>query len=79
MNEIKIHNLKIDDEFFREIESGKKTFEIRFNDRDYRAGDIITIQSNLTGEIFGPIEIKYILFGTTGRYGLKPGFCVFNW
>lgn len=36
-----IHELKIKEVYFDAIESGDKTFEIRFNDRGYQKGDIL--------------------------------------
>lgn len=38
-----IHQLKIKSKYFSDIVSGKKQFELRFNDRDYRVGDYIAL------------------------------------
>ena len=38
------HNLKSHPEFFREVISGAKTFEIRLNDRDYKVGDVLWLR-----------------------------------
>ena len=35
------HILKIKREFFERIVDGKKTHELRLNDRDYQVGDIL--------------------------------------
>ena len=40
----KVHQLKTWPEFFRHIQSGNKTFEIRVNDRDFQVGDILHLQ-----------------------------------
>lgn len=40
----RIHPLKTWPNFFELIESGVKTFELRKNDRNYRAGDILFLQ-----------------------------------
>jgi len=37
------HDLKILPEFFYDIASGKKTFEVRKNDRNYQVGDILVL------------------------------------
>lgn len=43
MNVIKQkHWLKIKDCYADRVESGEKTFEVRFNDRDYQVGDVIS-------------------------------------
>lgn len=38
------HNLKIVPEFFSLIVSGQKTCEVRYNDREYREGDILLLR-----------------------------------
>ena len=38
------HDLKIHTKFFQAIEEGKKNFEIRINDRDYKVGDIVKLR-----------------------------------
>ena len=36
-----IHSLKIDPEFLAPLLNGSKKFEVRYDDRDYRAGDLL--------------------------------------
>lgn len=38
------HNLRTWPRYFNEVVSGKKTFEMRSNDRDFREGDTVTLQ-----------------------------------
>lgn len=38
---MKLHELKIKDEYFNAIIESKKTFELRKNDKDYQVGDLI--------------------------------------
>jgi ASCH domain. len=38
---LKIHELKLDTEFFDDVKSGKKNFEIRKNDRNFEVGDTL--------------------------------------
>lgn len=40
----KIHTLKIWPRFFADVGEGKKTFEIRKQDRDYAEGDTLVLQ-----------------------------------
>ncbi len=35
------HRVKIETKYLRRILNGEKTFEVRFNDRDYQAGDTL--------------------------------------
>lgn len=36
-----IHQLKIESKYFTQIVTGVKTFEVRYNDRDFHAGDYL--------------------------------------
>lgn len=38
------HYLKILPEYYRAIESGRKTFEVRINDRNYQVYDILHLE-----------------------------------
>ena len=65
-----VHDLKIMPEYFRAVKSGEKTFEVRFNDRNFQKGDMLHLRewdgNGYTGEsIF--VEVTYILN--------DPGFC----
>ena len=42
--ERKHHYIKILPEYFKAIESGEKTFEVRFNDRNYQVHDILHLR-----------------------------------
>lgn len=38
------HELKTWPEFYRAVQDNKKTFELRFNDRDYKVGDELLLR-----------------------------------
>lgn len=38
---MQLHELKIKHEYLIEVDMGRKTFELRKNDRDYQVGDLI--------------------------------------
>lgn len=40
----KVHELKLHKHFFSDVASGKKTFELRKNDRKFEVGDIIILE-----------------------------------
>ena len=40
----KIHELKIAPEYFEKVISKEKTFEFRYNDRNYQVGDILKLK-----------------------------------
>lgn len=44
MREIKTHDLKTWPRFFNLVISGRKTFEIRTDDRDFQAGDYLLLR-----------------------------------
>lgn len=74
------HALKSWPEYFKAIESGTKTFDLRKDDRPYVVGDTVLMQE------FDPVEngysgdevilsISYILRDAP-KFGLKSGFCI---
>lgn len=42
---MKVIKKKLDVQFFEDVESGKKNFEVRLNDCDYQLGDIIELKA----------------------------------
>lgn len=77
------HSIKIQQPYLRHILDGKKTFEVRKNDRDYQVGDIIyfcpitddhgydVYNNGYHGQLF---EITYIHQGL----GMQEGYCVLS-
>jgi len=78
-----MHHLKTWPEYFREIENGNKTFELRVNDRNFELGDALILEEYdpicevMTGRKMMKI-ITYVLRDSkkTERMGLKPGYCI---
>ena len=76
------HNLKIKHKYWKDVQDGVKTFEIRKNDRDYKVGDIVHfIPISDDSNIILPhnknsYRITYVFTG--GEYGLDNDFCVFG-
>jgi hypothetical protein len=76
------HELKTWPAFFQAILEGRKTFEVRRNDRGFQAGDVLRLReyepersgsSAYTGRSLG-VLVKYVLSGT--QFGVVDGFCV---
>lgn len=47
---MKVHELKLDDVYFNDVRDGIKTFEIRKNDRDFQAGDLLALSRYKDGD-----------------------------
>lgn len=88
---MKIHELKIKEEYYRAIIDGNKTFELRKNDRDYQEGDLIQFKDDLfvpakntdkcMVEKWYPhpsetlFKITYVLKDVQ-KYGLDKEYCI---
>lgn len=79
-----IHQLKTEHNFFEDVISGKKTFEVRKNDRDFMVGDFLELneltphQCNALGEHKETgrcclVEVTYVL---TDKRFVLPGYAV---
>lgn len=60
-----IHAVKCRSNYFKALQSGQKSFEVRKNDRDYKVGDLLGINEidnggNYTGKSL-VCKINYIL------------------
>jgi hypothetical protein len=58
------HYIKILPEYYNAIDQGKKSFEVRFNDRNYQVNDILHLQEWTDGEYTGremEVEVTYLL------------------
>lgn len=61
----KTHELKTLPQFFEAVKSGDKTFEVRFNDRDFKVGDFLLLQEFTPSDGYTGAEllvrVSYIL------------------
>ncbi|GGG32754.1 hypothetical protein GCM10007425_29260 [Lysinibacillus alkalisoli] len=77
----RIHELNIHPEPFSAVVSGAKTFEYRFNDRDYRVGDILRlneynpIQESYTNQK-ADVIVTFILEG--GQYDIPTSYVIMS-
>lgn len=78
---MKVHELKIWPQFFEDVLSGAKKYEVRINDRDYKRGDRLLLHEwnpetkEFTGR-FCEAGVVHITYGTELNKVL-PGFiCV---
>ena len=81
---MKVHVIKICEDFADAVLSGEKTFEVRENDRGYQKGDIVQFKVLERGglsfeksnhKLIGKrYRITYVLNG----WGISDGFVVFS-
>ena len=81
----KEHVLKTDSVVFQDVLDGNKTFEIRFNDRDYQVGDLVILkETEFTGEqmksgqplVYTGREIQKRISYVLSGYGLHEGWVI---
>ena len=77
---MKTHEIKLAIEFCDDVLSGRKPFELRYNDRGYQAGDRVKFKpvegslSTYHEVAYKTYEITYVISG----WGLKEGYVAFG-
>lgn len=74
------NNIKIQSEYFEAVLKGDKRAEWRKNDRDYKVGDIYTLNEigkdkKLTGRSV-QIRITHVVYG--GKFDMPADYCMFS-
>ena len=74
------HFIKIAPCYFNDVKNEDKTFELRKNDRDYKAGDTVVLQEwtpdlKYTGRAIIK-HVPYVLYG--GILGLDKDYCILS-
>lgn len=75
-NKTKVHTIKLARMYYEDVKSGKKSFELRKNDRGYKQGDILRMLEYAEGEWTGRemvVEVTYLL---EDYAGLEEGYCI---
>jgi len=81
------HTLKTLARYWDAVADGRKTFEVRKNDRAFQTGDILILEKWDDDEgryyitepgMFSAVKLRkritYLLQG--GQFGIEPGYCV---
>jgi ParB family chromosome partitioning protein len=76
--ERKLHILKIKDGFIESLRSGNKTFEIRKNDRDYRAQDLIQFRRVESNNAYSDVYEILSVLEHASEFGLMDGFAILS-
>lgn len=73
---MKTHELKTLTGYYQAVKNGTKTFEVRYNDRDFKVGDILILKeydgTNYSGD-FIKMKITFVL---DNKDYCKDGFVV---
>ena len=78
---MRIHNLKILNDFADSIAAGDKLFEIRANDRGYQKGDFVKFQAIDKCKFENQHVVNNMLFEITyvmSGWGIKDDYVVFG-
>lgn len=74
--EKKVHDVKLGTTFFDDVKTGRKTFELRKNDRGYKEGDTIVMHEYKDGTTTGRTITKRIAYMLEDFTGLEDGYCI---
>lgn len=70
------HELKILPEYFQDIVSGIKTFEVRYNDRNYQVGDILILREWINDKYTGNCIEKKVIYILDNLDYVKEGYVI---
>lgn len=75
--EVKVtHQIKLGAEFFDDAATGRKSFELRKNDRNYKEGDMLEMEEIKDGKKTGRKCSKRIVYMMENFEGLENGYCI---
>lgn len=72
----KVHQIKIAAQYFTDVCIGRKTFELRKNDRDYKTGDLLEMFEYKDGKCTERAVRAQIIYILEGYRGLQDGYCI---
>jgi ASC-1-like (ASCH) protein len=77
---VRTHRLKTLTQYFENVQNGRKSAELRLNDRDYQVGDILVLEGyDANDKLYvGGSVTKQITHILSGCRGLEPGYCVLS-
>jgi len=75
---MRIHEVKIRPEYYEPVISGKKTFEVRYNDRDYQAGDALLLREWDESGYSGRESLFDITYLLKDFSAMKQGYVVMS-
>ena len=70
------HQIKLASMYYDDVVNGRKTFELRKNDRRYRVGDILEMREFKDGKETGRYIKAKITYMLEDYEGIKEGYCI---
>lgn len=74
--ESRIHEVKLSTDFWDDIRSGRKRFELRKNDREYQTGDRLVMREYANGNYTGRVIRTDIIYMLEDYPGLEEGYAI---
>lgn len=72
------HELKILPQYLYRLQDGTKTSEVRFNDRDYQAGDVCALYEFKNGQTTIVADFIYQITHVHTGLGLASGYALLS-
>lgn len=76
VNGQQVHQIRIAATYFEDAASGRKPFELRKNDRNYKEGDILDMMEFKDGRNTGRVIRKVVTYLLENYTGLQEGYCI---
>lgn len=79
---MKHHQVKSWQPFFAEVRDGRKSFDVRYNDRGFQAGDLLVLRewdqdaARPTGYVHARRIVYVLAEEHAENFGCRPGFVV---
>ena len=75
-----VHELKTWQPYYRDVKNKLKKFELRYNDRNFKVGDLLCLKEYNpdTKEYTGEECFALITYILTGFTGIEPGYVILS-
>ena len=73
-----VHELKIAPDYFEKVVSKEKSFEVRYNDRNFQVRDILKLMEYRDGAYIGRSVYAKVTYILRDFEGLQPNYVVLS-
>lgn len=73
-----VHELKIAPNYFEKVVSKEKSFEVRYDDRNFKVGDVLKLMEYTEGSYTGCSIYAKVTYILRDFEGLQPNFVVLS-